>query len=298
MKREDPSSYLDIFREFEAVKRTIDKRTQNKVTMTIPRAMLDEICQKKLHENFESVVKASPYKDQMELRYDKLRINADLIINLFAQASTKIIQLIGDALVGVKSKDVDILLLVGGFSESKIIQGNIKARFPNKRVIFPEDAGLAVLKGAVLFGHKPEYIVTRIVRYTYGVRVRELFNPKIHDKHRLIKKNGLDRCENIFCIYAKRGSAVNLGERIPHKLSTTTEVKKNLTFAIFQSPKECPQYTDEDGCTCLGKVVIKVTPSKEEQMFNCVMMFGHTELKVTVYDEQTGKECNAVLDLI
>jgi hypothetical protein len=44
---------------------------------------------------------------------------------------------------------------------------SIKSFFPNYRVIVPEDVELAVLKGAVLFGHKPDYIVARITRYTY-----------------------------------------------------------------------------------------------------------------------------------
>lgn len=56
MKKEDPSAYLDIFRELEAVKRTVNKSKNDKVTMTIPRAILDDICKKHLHEDFESVI--------------------------------------------------------------------------------------------------------------------------------------------------------------------------------------------------------------------------------------------------
>jgi hypothetical protein len=36
-------------------------------------------------------------------------------------------------------------------------------------VIIPEDAGLAVLKGAVQFGFNPKVINPRISRFTYGV---------------------------------------------------------------------------------------------------------------------------------
>jgi archaeosine-15-forming tRNA-guanine transglycosylase len=57
----------------------------------------------------------------------------------------------------------------------EIIQDKIKSFFPSYRVIVPEDAELAVLKGAVLFGHKPDYIVARIARYTYGVECQEDF---------------------------------------------------------------------------------------------------------------------------
>ncbi|CAC5387187.1 unnamed protein product [Mytilus coruscus] len=285
-------------REPEAVKRTVDKSKNDKVTMTIPRAILDNICKKYLHEDFESVIKASPYNDRMELRYDKLRVKVDLIKTLFEQASKKIVQLITDASADVKSNDVDILLLVGGFSECKVIQENIKASFPKTRIIVPEDAGLAVLKGAVLFGHKPEYIVSRIVRYTYGILVTNPFNPDIHDKHRLIV-DGKDKCDNLFYIYAKRGSVVKLVEKIQNKHDTFKEFQTSLTFCVYRSPKECPLYTDEDECKLLGKVIIEIPiPSKEKPLFLCSMVFGNTELKETVHHEETGKECQAVLDLI
>jgi hypothetical protein len=58
----------------------------------------------------------------------------------------------------------------------------------------PEDAELAVLKGAVLFGHKPDYIVARIARYTYGVEVDDYFNPDIHEPDRCVVRNSKKMC--------------------------------------------------------------------------------------------------------
>ena len=51
------------------------------------------------------------------------------------------------------SLGTDTIILVGGFSESEILQQAIYKSFPKKRLIIPQEAGLAVLKGAVLFGH-------------------------------------------------------------------------------------------------------------------------------------------------
>ena len=113
-----------------------------------------------------TVVQSSPYHDKMILRYDKMRIDTNLIIDIFKQASGRIIELISDVLKRMKGSNLKMIVLVGGFSGCKIIQDNIKSSFPNHRVIIPEDAELAVLKGAVLFGHKPDYIVARIARYT------------------------------------------------------------------------------------------------------------------------------------
>ena len=126
-------------------------------------------------------------------------------------------------------------ILVGGFSGCKIIQDNIKSFLPNYHVIVPEDAELAVLKGAVLFGHKPDYIVARIARYTYGVRVNEYFNPDIHEPGRCVVIGGKKWCKNTFYIYIKTGSVVELGTKIIRIIVTTEPFHRTLLLPIFQS---------------------------------------------------------------
>jgi len=91
MKKEDPSAYLDIIREFEAVKRTVYTDKDDKVKMTIPRGVLDKMCKKHLKEDFETVIKSSPYRDKIILWNDKMRIDTNLIIDMFKQASERII---------------------------------------------------------------------------------------------------------------------------------------------------------------------------------------------------------------
>jgi hypothetical protein len=299
MKKEDPSAYLDIFREFETVKRTVYTDKEGKVTMSIPRAILDDICKEHLKEDFEAVVQSSPYHDKMILRYDKMRIDANLIIDMFNQASERIIELISDVLKKMKGSNLKMIVLVGGFSGCKIIQDKIKSFFPNYRVIVPEDAELAVLKGAVLFGHKPDYIVARIARYTYGVECQEDFNPDIHEPGRCVVINGKKKCYNIFKLYIKAESVVKLGANITGGLTTSAPLQCIVAFPIFQSTTECPQYTDVEGCTQLGSLELHIQdPSEEIRKFRVNMIFGNTELKVTAFDEKSGVECATVLDLI
>jgi hypothetical protein len=135
MKREDPEAYLDIFREFEAVKRPVYTDKEDKVKMAIPRAILDHVCKKHLKEDVEAVVQSSPYHDKMILRYDKMRIDANWIIDMFKQASERIIELISDVLKKMKGSNLKMIVLVGGFSGCKIIQDNIKSFFPSYRVL-------------------------------------------------------------------------------------------------------------------------------------------------------------------
>ena len=83
MKRKHPEEYLYIFREFEAVKRTVYTDKDDKVKMAIPRTFLDNICNEHLKKDFNAVVRSSPYQDKMILRNDKMIIDANLIIDMF-----------------------------------------------------------------------------------------------------------------------------------------------------------------------------------------------------------------------
>jgi molecular chaperone DnaK (HSP70) len=64
--------------------------------------------------------------------------------------------------------ELKTILLVGGFSESKLLQEGIQRHFPSIAVRTPSEPSTAVVKGAVDFGHCPEKIRFRMSPYTYG----------------------------------------------------------------------------------------------------------------------------------
>ncbi|XP_071141784.1 heat shock 70 kDa protein 12B-like [Mytilus edulis] len=177
IKDEDPAAYLDLFREFDAVKRTIVTGKEGKVNITIPYASLDANCREMLGEDLKAVIASSPYGNEISLRGDKMRIDAHLMINLFKPTVDNIISLMFEILKDKKVQNVTQILLVGGFSECRLIQDAVIKKFWDKKIIIPEEAGLSVLKGAVLFGHRPDYIQSRVLRFTYGVEIVNAFNP-------------------------------------------------------------------------------------------------------------------------
>jgi hypothetical protein len=68
MKREDPGSYLDIFREFETVKRTVytDKEGKSKIARRIL-CCLGLFCSQKIHQlgrSFSNLILSSSLKRQ------------------------------------------------------------------------------------------------------------------------------------------------------------------------------------------------------------------------------------------
>ena len=104
---------------------------------------------------------------------------------------------------------------------------------------------------------------------------------------------------NIFFIYIKTGFVVELGAKITRRINTREPFQSGVSCHIFQSTTEYPEYTDTEGCTKLGTLKGYIQdPSEEIRKFRVSMIFGNTELKVTVFDEKSGAECATILDLI
>ena len=91
-----------------------------------------------------------------------------------------IIDHVHDLLDKPKVEGINTILMVGEFSNSPILQGRIKREFQDYRVVIPIEPGLAVLRGAVLFGHDPSIISERIAKYWYGIASGAKYNPRIH----------------------------------------------------------------------------------------------------------------------
>jgi hypothetical protein len=53
-------------------------------------------------------------------------------------------------------------------------------------------------------------------------------------------------CKNIFDIYIKTGSVVELGAKITDEFITMKPFQSRVSFPVFQSTIKCPQYTDVD----------------------------------------------------
>jgi hypothetical protein len=66
--------------------------------------------------------------------------------------------------------------------------------------IIPDEAGLAVLKGAVLFGLQPKIVSRRISRLTYGIQSWPEWDADLHPVTKKVVLNGQKRCKDVFFI--------------------------------------------------------------------------------------------------
>lgn len=149
---------LDIHRELETKKRTIKPESNSKITIKLPVSLVTTF-EEETGEKMKEVIQQMRYANRMTWQTDKLRMEADLFKEFFREPINMLVEQLQQLMAEDNLSDVSTLLMVGGFSESPMMSDAVMNAFPSKRVIVPEDAGLAVLKGAVLFGHQSNYVL-------------------------------------------------------------------------------------------------------------------------------------------
>lgn len=97
----------------------------------------------------------------MSVSGDKLNIDHSLFASFFESSMKDIISHIEDIFDADICQDLVGDVMVGRFSESMIVNSAVKKAFPGKKFIIPMEAGLAVAKGAVIYGHDPDIIFSR-----------------------------------------------------------------------------------------------------------------------------------------
>jgi molecular chaperone DnaK (HSP70) len=160
-KRQDPEEWIDMLRRF---RRAIEKNTTsntNVIRLIFPFS-LNEICEELHGKDLNSVIKSSSYVTEITQLYAQLKIKADLMIMLGTPTIDSIITLMkktfSNSSTNGVSNDISNILMVGGLSECPMLQDAVYKAFPDNQIIIPQQTGLSVLCGAVLFGHRPDYI--------------------------------------------------------------------------------------------------------------------------------------------
>lgn len=280
-----PNSFLDLLRCFESMKRTVQFSTSLFINVTIPFTNLNSFC---LSENGVSLYDflSSKLKSEIAKVYkDKIRISLDYAKDQFKEICKEIVLLINEVFQSDELNSFTHIFLVGGFSKCMLVHDCLQNAFPRMKVIVPEDPDLAVLKGLVVFGYKPDITSFRIIRYSYGVLSTPLFDEKIHDSKRKIVHNGIERCNNVFTSFMEAGTLMRRNTQIKRSYRTRERFQENLWIQVFYAERSNVRYTDEGHCHRLGGIVVHLRkPSEQGQLVDVVFNFGETELTVEAGD--------------
>ncbi|XP_065923810.1 heat shock 70 kDa protein 12A-like [Magallana gigas] len=149
--------------DIKELHRSSDGESGGSSVDTVFKSVLAEISMKEMIENYR---RKYPY-DYLSL-FENFE-NKKRRFQKGQAACDRIIKLLKTMFQSPKLIDVKKILMVGGFSESCIFQEALRDAFSNCQVVVPEEAGLAVLRGAVLLGFYSGTKPCRVSRHTYGV---------------------------------------------------------------------------------------------------------------------------------
>lgn len=149
--KESKSDKLDLERMIEVKKRQLKpvESADDTINMRLPNELFNIYNEHNSASQFEMSVRGSKFKGSVKKNRDRLIITKDIFIDMFDKSKQEIIRHLKGLLSRAPLSNIRTLLLVGGFSESKIIQEAVKEAFPGFEVITPTNGGLAIVMGKV-----------------------------------------------------------------------------------------------------------------------------------------------------
>lgn len=287
--------FLELLRDFDIAKAKVRPRQYNSLDVNIPPS-LDRICRQKQNgNNLANVISKTVYRDKVKLHDNKFSIDGSMGNEFFRTVSLDIAKNIRQVLSHSAAKGIMYLVLVGGFANSPVVQEIIQHELEDatdiQRIIVAPDPELATLKGAVIFGHQPKRIFSRVIRYTYGLRKAKLFNPDLHANEHRVTLHGIEFITDVFSTFITAGTRAPVGFVSYDSLTTIEPYQKVIQIDIYYSTEVNPQFVTEKNCFVLGKIDYQVpNPSKEERTIYIEFVFGDTELVMNITDRKTASK--------
>lgn len=292
--------YLEILQSFEIKKRHVSPHITGTETIKIPISFTETYKELNREEIMNSSTFPEHLKGKVRVSKDKMRLDADIVKGLFTDVCDQICGVAKEFFRSIRQENVDKILMVGGFSESPMLQDKVRKTFPRARLIIPEEAGLAVLKGAVLFGHNPKMITARVCKYSYGIRAYKHFEPGIDPAEKRELLNDMVLCKDYFSKHATVGQEYKTEEKVyTQEYIPSNASGSEMQVWVFTSPERHPLYVDEEGSKKIGEISVPLHGATDkDNPFVIQFEFGNTELKISVKETKTGRVKEANYDLL
>nr|XP_042711611.1 heat shock 70 kDa protein 12B [Chrysemys picta bellii] len=289
-KAKRPAAWVDLTIAFEARKRAAAPFRSNPLNISLPFSFID-FYRRHRGQNVETALKRS--------RPNPVSSRARFTVSPSFPFPD-------DLLKKPDVKGIKFLFLVGGFAESAMLQHAVQSAFGSLcRVIIPQDVGLTILKGAVLFGLDPTIVRVRRSPLTYGVGVLNKFVEGKHPKEKLLVKEGKNWCTDIFEKFVSVDQSVALGEVVQRSYCPARVGQRKIIINIYCCATDDVVYITDPGVRKCGTISLELDeldepsgPKSRRREIRASMQFGDTELKVAAMDVRTSKTVRAAIDFL
>ena len=299
-KNTKPAGWVDLMIAFEAKKRTASPNKSTPLNISLPFSFIEHYSRLK-GQSVEMAIKRFGNKDIKWSSQGMLRLSPSAMHALFEPVMKDIVRHVSELLRKPELDLVKFMFLVGGFAESPLLQNEIRKAFSSVlRVIIPQDCGLTILKGAVMFGLDPTVVRVRRSALTYGVGVLNKFIPGKHPEEKRIKKDGTEWCTDVFDTFVTSDQSIALGEKVSRTYTPAKSYQTSTVIGIYCSEKEHVLFTSDPGVRRCGELYLEMpdTTGGKNRELEATMHFGDTEIKCEAMDHTSGKVAKAVIDFL
>ena len=286
-KRRNTYDFQELSKNIEISKRSLKKG--DKLVLTLPLELVEMYNPTHTHQTHEDIDKGFEIKKK-----NKLNISSTIIESIFSKVISEIITYV--EVTYEENDNISMVGVVGGFAECPLLKEEMKKRYSN--LVIPDKADMAVLKGAVLYGHDPCCVAMRKCQRTYGTKVVRAF---LHDDlpEKMIKEGG-NYCKDVFHKVAE------IGEYIGRDETRTTEIQPlkadmaKMPVKLYCSTDPNPRYVTDETCTLLGEIVVDIPRKYRSTDTNVIvsMTFGQTEITVEGKVENSNEAVTTVIDFL
>lgn len=302
-EKDKPVGYLEMMRAWERMKCDFNPQESREVIYFSIEAELYKLIRNSYPEIWKRLLEEQDGDDT------RIHIKRETIKDIFAPTLNGLVKTAKEQFdkLETRKQKCDYLFLVGGFSDSPLLQQMIEENFREKvtKIVKPSRAsgsGAAIVEGAVYYGlslkdGKP--VSQRFSRLTYGCKVSQKFQAgDKEDKKFWSKDHQADYCNDCFDIFIEAGEAVKDGDRV-HK--TYFPLEKNQTevrLEFYTSPNNQVRYIDEEGAKFIGEIVVELPDTTDglKREVDVIVDFAGTEIKVEAEDKKSGKKYNTTLN--
>lgn len=299
-RRSHPSDWLELINDFEVKKRAHRVIEGELTRIRLPANFINLLRHEHGYDN-NTITKQHFKLEEVKISKDYLCLSSKVVKSLFEPAITAIIQHLQELLRKKELNGIKLLFLVGGFSESPLLQAKVREKIRGKYILVPNDAQTAVVKGAVMFGKRPNIVAERRLNETYGTDIYADFKPGFHDHQKLVFVDGKPKCKDVFSAFVTKNEKIKTGEY--KKTSRYSPVRPNQTeigFNFYTSKKADVLYTTDTGVRKLPAYMSVKSPdtSKGTKRLVELRLYFDTEMKVIGVDLETGNEAHTYIDFL
>ena len=152
-----------------------------------------------------------------------------------------------------------------------------------------------------MFGYNPAVIRERVLSYTYGVRLRSLFEDGVDPVDKLVVNiKGERMCIDRFHKIAECDQVIKDNQQIKSSDTNSPSATTGFTLPLYASTTTSPRYTTDDGCFHVGTLNVNFENDVRENLkktFRIGGYFGEPEIRILAEDIDTGERFSASFEL-